>query len=252
MKNIDWDDYRVFLAVARMGGLSAAAEATRLSPATISRKMLALEAAAGLNLFARSQTGYQLTAEGAQLFDELSDMEAAARKVEQWRRSAANAATVRISCGTWIAWLISENMPAVCKDRDGFRLELIIAERRASLAHRESDIGIRAFAPDEPNLAAVRLGDVVYAAYCGRNLAPSAGGRWIAVGDEDALSAYLRWPLENCAEQIAITVNRPRSLKDLAVAGSGTVILPCFVGEMNHACGGQHLKLPNSATVSGW
>jgi DNA-binding transcriptional LysR family regulator len=163
MKNMNWDDYRIFLVVGRMGGLSAAAQATGLSPATIGRKMLALEAETALSLFARSQTGYQLTAEGAQLFDQLAEMEASARKVEQWRQSSANAATVRIACGTWIAWLLSENIAAICTERDRFRLEFMIGEHRANLAHRQSDIGIRAFAPDEANLAAVRLGDIVYA-----------------------------------------------------------------------------------------
>jgi DNA-binding transcriptional LysR family regulator len=213
MKSVDWDDYRIFLAVGRLGGLSAAAET-------------------GLSLFARSQIGYQLTAEGAQLFDQLADMEASARKVEQWRQSTTSAATVRIACGTWIAWLLSENIAAIRTERDPVRLEFIIAERRSNLAHRQSDIGIRAFAPEEPNLAAIRLSDVFYAAYHASNLLLSANGRWIAVSEEDAASAYLRWPREHHAEQIAITVNRPRSLKDLAVAGAGAVVLPCFVGDL--------------------
>jgi DNA-binding transcriptional LysR family regulator len=232
MKNMNWDNYRIFLVVGRMGGLSAAAQATGLSPATIGRKMLALEAETALSLFARSQTGYQLTAEGAQLFDQLAEMEASARKVEQWRQSSANAATVRIACGTWIAWLLSENIAAICAGRDQFRIELMIAERRASLAHRQSDIGIRAFAPDEPNLAAIRLGDIVYAPYCGSNLALSSSSRWVAVSGEDAVSEYLRWPHENRPDKIIIMVNRPRSLRDLAVAGAGTTVLPCFVGDL--------------------
>ncbi len=33
-----------------------------------------------------------------------------------------------------------------------------IAEQRASLAHRENDIGIRAFEPQERNLAAIKTG----------------------------------------------------------------------------------------------
>jgi DNA-binding transcriptional LysR family regulator len=232
MKNVDWNDYQVFLAVGRLGGLSAAAEATSLSPATISRKMLALEAETGLSLFARSQTGYQLTAEGAQLFDQLAEMEASARKVEQWRLSTTSAATVRIACGTWIARLLSQNMAAIFTERDQFRLELMIAERRSNLAHRESDIGIRAFAPEESNLAAVRLGDIFYCAYHASNLPLSASSRWVAVDEEDAISAYLKWPRENHSDQIAISVNRPHSLKDLAAAGAGTVILPCFVGDL--------------------
>ncbi len=43
MKNTDWDIYRCFVTVARTGGLTGAAQATGLSPATVGRRMLELE-----------------------------------------------------------------------------------------------------------------------------------------------------------------------------------------------------------------
>ena len=43
MKNIPWDSYQIFLAVARAGSLSAAADRIGLSSATIGRRMLELE-----------------------------------------------------------------------------------------------------------------------------------------------------------------------------------------------------------------
>ena len=86
MKNMDWDVYRCFMTVARGGGLTGAAHATGLSPATIGRRMLELEERTGRVLFVRSQTGYALTAEGRFLFEQLQEMEAAARKVESWQK----------------------------------------------------------------------------------------------------------------------------------------------------------------------
>jgi len=232
MKNPNWDSYQVFLAVARHGGLTGAAGATGLSPATIGRHMVELERRLGRALFVRSQSGYGLTADGRQLLDQLSAMEAAARGIEAWRGDVAAPSLVRIAAGTWVAWLLSENFPAICSDRDPFRIDLQIAEQRASLSHRENDIGIRAFEPEEVNLAAVPLGDVAYAAYQARNLATTGPGRYLAVGTEDAMSAYLRWPHDHARENIAVTVNRPRSLRDLALAGAGIAVLPCFVGDL--------------------
>ena len=178
MKNVAWNNYQLFLAVARHGGLTGAAGVTELSPATVGRRMVEFERTIGRELFVRSQSGYSLTADGRQLLDHLGELEAAARKVETWRRGTAASSLVRIALGTWNAWLIAENFPALSTGRDDFRIDLFIAEQRASLAHREADIGIRAFEPEEQNLAKVLLGEVAYAAYRARNSGEAEAGRW--------------------------------------------------------------------------
>ena len=240
MKNAKWDSYQLFLEVARTGGLTGASTAAALSPATIGRRMLDLEQELGRTLFHRSQTGYRLTSDGQTLVDHLLEMEAAARKVEVWRQSAEGGATVRIAAGTWISWLLTENFSAIRMPGDTFSISLTIGEARANLNYRESDIGIRAFEPEESNLAARLLGEVAYAVYIRRNTSQD-DIRWIAVGEEDAISAYLRWPYQNAAAIVA-TVNRPRSLPDLVRAGAGKAVLPCFVGDLDpelERCGGE-------------
>ena len=232
MKNVSWDSYQLFLDVARHRGLTGAAEVCGLSPATLGRRMLALEQELGRVLFHRSQTGYSLTADGRALLAHLEELETASRKVEAWRRGTAGDALVRITVGTWIGWLISENFSALRKEKDAFRIDLFIGEQRASLAHRETDIGIRAFEPEELNLASSLLGEVAYAPYRARNTDDAGEERWLAIDDQNAISAYLRWPLENRRNQVVATVNRPRSLKDLALAGAGIAVLPCFVGDL--------------------
>jgi len=232
MKNLDWDIYRCFMSVARTGGLTGAAQALGSSPATVGRRMLELEERTGRSLFLRSQTGYQLTGDGELLFEQLQEMEAAARRVESWRREGEGA-TVRITVGTWIAWLLAENFPALCTERDGFSLAMTVGETRASLAYRETDIGIRAFEPEETYLAASPVGDVAYAAYRQKNAPAAANTRWVAVGEEEAISAYLRWPRQQAEGRIVATITRPRSLLDLARAGAGCAVLPCFVGDLD-------------------
>ncbi|MQX69410.1 LysR family transcriptional regulator [Sinorhizobium meliloti] len=232
MKNTDWDIYRCFVTVARTGGLTGAAQATGLSPATVGRRMLELEERTGRSLFIRSQTGYTLTGDGRFLFEQLQEMEAAARKVESWQKEGEGATVVRIAAGTWVSWLIAENFPAICTERDAFNISLTIGEARANLAYRESDIGIRAFEPEETYLATRPVGEVAYAAYRQKN-APGGVERWVAVAEEDAISAYLRWPHEHAPGRIVATVTRPRSLLDLARAGAGRAVLPCFVGDLD-------------------
>lgn len=232
MKNTAWDSYQLFLQVARLGGLTGASGTSGLSPATVGRRMLELEQETGRTLFVRSQTGYRLTPDGQALLDHLQEMEAAARKVDAWRQSGEGGATVRVAAGTWIAWLLTENFSAIRMPGDSFAISLTIGETRANLSYRESDIGIRAFEPDEANLAARLLGEVAYAVYVRRNAAEAAE-QWVAVAEDEAISGYLRWPYRNASGSIAATVNRPRSLPDLVRAGAGRAVLPCFVGDLD-------------------
>lgn len=237
MKNIGWDIYELFIQVARHGGLSGASAASGLSPATVGRRMLELEAGIGRSLFFRSRTGYRLTGDGALLLDQVLEMEGAARRIEGWQQEGSGSALVRLACGTWLAWWLAANFSGLRSERDDFHLDIFIAERRASLAHRESDIGIRAFEPEEKNLASRRLGEVAYAVYRAHNAHSSVVDRWLAVARDDAISAYLRYPHETQADRIVVTVNRPRSLMDLVLAGAGVAVLPCFVGDQDARLG---------------
>ncbi|MCF3639529.1 LysR family transcriptional regulator [Rhizobium sp. TRM95111] len=235
MKNVAWDLYQVFLLVARHGGLTGSAQAAGTSPATVGRRILELEDALGRQLFVRRQTGYSLTADGQALLAQVQAMESASRAVDAWRDEGAGATIVRLMAGTWVTWLLCENFPAIRTERDTFRVDLSVSERRATLAHRESDIGVRAVLPDEPHLMRRLAGDVAYAAYRRRNTADGETGGWLAVGEEDAISPYLRWPHDNAGGRIAVVASRPRSLLDLARAGAGQAVLPCFVGDLDPA-----------------
>ena len=53
----DWDDLRVFLAAARSGSLTAAAQQLGIDPATVGRRNARLESALKSTLFIRSATG---------------------------------------------------------------------------------------------------------------------------------------------------------------------------------------------------
>src|SRR5215472_8739951 len=99
---MDWDDVKVFLAVAREGSMRAAGRALGLSQPTIARRLAAFEAGfAGPNLFDRLPEGLRLNAAGEQLVPAAEGVEDAVLTVEQ-RRAAASpvlSGTVRVSTG---------------------------------------------------------------------------------------------------------------------------------------------------------
>ena len=73
---MNWDDLRVFLAVARAESLTGAARTVKLDPATLSRRIARLEEALGAALFVKSPQGYALTELGLRMADHAARAEA--------------------------------------------------------------------------------------------------------------------------------------------------------------------------------
>ncbi len=71
----DWDDLRIFLAVARAESLSSAGKFLRRDPATVGRRVARLEEVAGVPLFTKSPLGYALTESGARLLTHAEQVE---------------------------------------------------------------------------------------------------------------------------------------------------------------------------------
>src|SRR5580658_2535814 len=89
---MDWDDVRVFLAVAREGSMRAAGRALGLSQPTIARHLAAFEATfGGPTLFDRLPEGLRLNPLGEQLIPAAESVEDAMLTLER-RRAAASPA----------------------------------------------------------------------------------------------------------------------------------------------------------------
>ena len=231
MKNMDWEDLKVFIRVARGGGLSAAAQELGLSPATVGRRMVALEQAVARPLFVRRQSGYELTEDGRTLLAKALAMEAGARPIEDWLKAGGQRSVVRISAGTWTANFFAANFSRLWTPDDPFRIAFKTTEARLDIAHREVEIGIRNAPGDSASLASRRTVTVAYAPFRARNLPTGGREDWVAVAPEDATTRSARWVNTQANTSIAAWANTPRTLHDLIRAGVGTSVLPCFAGD---------------------
>src|SRR6267154_2382643 len=128
--SMDWDDVRVFLAVARHGSLRAAGRSLGLSQPTIGRRLASFEATfGGPTLFDRLPEGLRLNAAGEQLVPAAESVEHAALMLER-RRAAASSAlsgTVRVSVGEWAAGFLARHLAGASAHdlAPGITLELI-------------------------------------------------------------------------------------------------------------------------------
>src|SRR5712664_2157081 len=126
---MDWDDVRVFLAVAREGSMRAAGRALGLSQPTIARRLAAFEATfGGPTLFDRLPEGLRLNTAGEQLVPAAESVEDAALTLERRRAAASQvlSGTVRISTGECAAGFLARCLsePTTTALPSGITLEL--------------------------------------------------------------------------------------------------------------------------------
>ena len=88
--SLEWNDYRVVLAIHRAGGLAPAARTLGVNHATVFRQVNAMETRLGARLFDRHRSGYGLTAVG-----EVALAAAEAMEVEALAAERSTAAIMR-------------------------------------------------------------------------------------------------------------------------------------------------------------
>jgi DNA-binding transcriptional LysR family regulator len=168
---IEWELYRTFLGVLREGSLSGAARALGVAQPTVGRHVAALEAALGLVLFTRSQTGLLPTDAARALRPDAEAMEstaAALARTASGLRDAPDAVggTVRIGVSDVVG---VEVMPAIVaalgQRHPALQVELVLDNRVQDLLRREVDIAVRMTAPLQEQLVARRIGAIELGLY---------------------------------------------------------------------------------------
>ena len=158
----DWDDLRVFLAVARTESLSAAGKVLKLDPATVGQRVARLEEAMAARLFARSPQGYALTEEGQRLLVHAIRAEQAVAAANEEVRGAPGqlSGQIRIGAPDGVAnFLLPQVSARICDDNPGLEVQIIALPRVFNLSKREADMAIAVSRPAAGRLTAQRLTD---------------------------------------------------------------------------------------------
>lgn len=168
---MNWDDVRLFLAVARSGQFLAAARRLGVNHATLARRVSALETALGTQLFVRRPQGCEMTEEGERFLASAERMETEmlAAQASLGRTDAAVSGTVRIGApdGFGVSFLaarlrlLSDRHPAL-------KLELVPVPRSFSLPRREADIAITIDRPEQGRLVSSKLTEYTLGLYAAK------------------------------------------------------------------------------------
>jgi DNA-binding transcriptional LysR family regulator len=154
------DSLRIFVIVQRKGSLSAAGRSLSLSPATISRRISALEDELGVQLVDRTSRNLKVT-EAGQAFLEHADLvlEAMARAEEAARHSKLlPEGRLRIHSRTQIGLrVIAPLLPGFARRHPDIQLELELSEHPVNLVEQDFDIDIRTGESNDSSFVIKRL-----------------------------------------------------------------------------------------------
>ncbi len=175
---MDWDDLRVFLAVARHGQLVGAARRLGLNHATVARRLDALEAAIGVALFDRRPSGSPLTQAGERLLPAAERVEAeilgAAGRLATDQAEVAG--TVRIGAPDGLGnTVLAAELGTLARRHPGLVIELVPLPRTFSLSRREADIAIGIDRPSRGRLIVSKLTDYSLGVYAAPAYLEAAG-----------------------------------------------------------------------------
>jgi DNA-binding transcriptional LysR family regulator len=234
---MDWDDVRVFLAVAREGSMRAAGRALGVSQPTIARRLAAFESSfGGTTLFDRMPEGLRLNTAGKQLVATAQTVEDAALSLERRRAAASQVlnGTVRVSTGECAAGFLARCLSVGTGTTlpPGITLELVDELRQtANLTRRQADMALRHEPPEGGDFYISRAGSFACAVYRRRG---AGVGAWVTYTEEQAHYAPARWvqrQLDKTGHPVALRASSMLMHLEAIRAGTGRGVLPCYVGD---------------------
>ena len=158
----NWDDLRVFLAVAREESLSAAGRVLMIDPATVGRRVARLETALDAVLFTKSQQGYVLTTAGQRLMEHGQQAEEAMRAAAGVMSGSAKSLSGQIRIGApdgCANYLLPQVCARIGDDNPDLDIQILALPRIINLSRREADMAITVSAPTAGQLLVQKITD---------------------------------------------------------------------------------------------
>lgn len=236
---MDWNDLRVFLAIARGGSLGAAAKLLGVSHPTVGRRLHVLEQASGEVFFRRTTTGLVLTDSGERIFGLAQEMERSALAIE--RRIAGESdqpeGLLRISSADWFAsYVLGPVFSELLQRHPLIVPEVIAGHRLFDLTRREADIAFRIVPFTEPDIVQRRLITMPYGLYVSvhKPLSPDNGEGLGLITMNTAQAHYpdVLWLQDLYPQARVVFTSSSRTVQArMCALGLGVCVLPRALGD---------------------
>lgn len=237
----DWDDLRVFLAVARAESLSGAGRVLKLDAATVGRRIARLEESLTAKLFVKSPQGYALADAGARLLPHAERAEQAVFGATEELTGGAGALTGQLRIGApdgCANYLLPQVCAALCDAHPGLEVHIVALPRVFNLSKREADMAIAVSPPAAGRLTVQKLTDYHLHLAASRDYLAShapitsradlKGHRLIGYIPDMIFDKELDYLSETGAETVALASNSVSVQMQALRAGAGVGIVHDF------------------------
>jgi len=234
---MNWDDLRLFLAVARTGSISGAAKQLGVQHSTVSRRIRHFEKTLGTRLLERKTGRYELTPAG-------QNVKEASNRIEQEVLGVDGAILGKdtqlvgplkvAALNNMASTILMPMFASFNRLRPQVELHIIVSNIDVSLSQREADVAIRLTNTPTDTLIGKRITTVASCIYGSReylNKMREQGSepRWIGV---NCCGFHKSWTKQLATEQSHHFYSDDTQLTQAALQqGMGISILPCFMGD---------------------
>jgi DNA-binding transcriptional LysR family regulator len=168
---VNWDDLRYFLELARSRRLARAGRKLGVDHTTVGRRIELLERALGCRLFEAGSDGYALTDAGHQLLAHAETIENSVDLMQTEARGQGVRVTGTVRIGTpegFAAVFLVPRLTRLFALHPELNVELLTLPRFPSLAAREADILVTLDPPETGRYIAARLTEFSYGLFASR------------------------------------------------------------------------------------
>ncbi|AKM08620.1 LysR family transcriptional regulator [Pelagerythrobacter marensis] len=245
MQDINWNDLRVFLAVAEAGQIARAARGLRLDPTTLGRRLRRLELQLETTLFERTREGQTLTKAGEGLLARAETMARAVRSIDSAREQRSGlGGNLRLSVSEGFgSRFLTPYLPRFARTHPDLSIELVASSGFLSPSRREADLAVMLSRPEAGPVISRKLADYSLRLYAsadyleihGEPRAPAdlaRGHRLVSYIPELLYAPELNY-LDDFHSGLSADIRSTsiNAQSRLIEEGAGIGVLPCFIGD---------------------
>lgn len=236
---MDWNSLKVFLAIARSGSLSGAANKLDVNHSTIFRRLNAFEKEIGGRLFERLSNRYELTSMGQEMLDLAQTIEHSFDAMDRHivGRDFRPRGTVKITAPNNIAY---SYLPRYLAEFNllypDIHIELLVSNQEFNMTNRQADIAVRATSSPPEHLIGRQVGRISWSVFGSKsyeekfglphNMGELQSHNLIgATGAISSLPGFL-WLEKQYPQQIVSRCDELVAMSYLAESGQGLACLP--------------------------
>jgi len=241
----NWDDIRIFVAVALSGSYRRAARELSMTQPSISNRIARIEKALGTKLFNRASKGTDLTIEGRHLLNHASAAELSLSRAFSLVRTATDEAEgeckIGVGDGLGGVW-IPPFLPGFYRQHPNIKLNVFTTNDRAVNKRPLFDIQIQYQAPMEPDLVGVPLGELHFTLFASGSYVDVNGmpanrdelmnhrlvDLSLALTDKGTLSFWA-----GLSDRAMFFTNSSVALAEAVWSGAGIGLLPTYVAAID-------------------